>query len=108
MTILTALRTAAPSALAARHADPDDPRDLFGLILRAAKRRVPKAGSAKAADSGDSAAELDWTGAAEDPKANVQWTFAGSDCRKAQARRQGAINTLDAGKSAEKYNAQQI
>jgi hypothetical protein len=99
MTILTALHTAAPSVLAARHADPDDPRDLFGLILRAGKRRGPKAGSAKAPESGDSAAEPDWTGATEDPKANVQWTFAGFDCRRAQARRQGAIHAPDACKS---------
>ena len=30
--------------------------------------------------------------APEDPKANVQRTFAGSDCRRAQARRQGVLH----------------
>ena len=31
----------------------------------------------------------------EDPKANLQWTFAGAGCRRAQARRQGAIRLHD-------------
>ncbi len=32
-----------------------------------------------------------------------QWTFAGSDCRRAQARRQGAIQTHDAWKSNKEW-----
>jgi hypothetical protein len=36
----------------------------------------------------------------EDPIAKVRWTFAGSDCRRAQARRQGAIRKPDASNPA--------
>ncbi len=62
---------------------------VFGLPEAAGQRAVVEAFPAG-----------DGRGTPEDPKANVQWTFAGSDCRRAQARRQGVLHGPDAGKSA--------